>query len=177
ASKELVALIKDDENSEYKDVYRTLFDTYHRLENHQKMIESITELLKAYKDDYRDIERYVAVMAVGSEIKDKNMVIEYGEKIMAIQQSSNSHIQSPFVEFALYQAHSDKENYNRALEVIQSLDDVELSKNNRARQKYLLGTVLEKLWKDDASQKAYQEAIDAEPSSAWAELAKSAKEI
>lgn len=177
ASKELVALIKDDKNSEYKDVYRTLFDTYHRLENHQKMIESIAELLKAYKDDYRDIERYVAVMAVGSEIKDNNMVIEYGEKIMAIQQSSNSHVQSPFVEFALYQAYSDKENYNRALEVIQSLDAVALSKNNRARQKYLLGTVLEKLWRDDASKKAYQEAIDAEPSSAWAELAKSAKEI
>ncbi|PNV82308.1 MAG: flagellar protein [Sulfurimonas sp.] len=177
ASKELVALIKDDENSEYKDVYRTVFDTYHRLENQQMMIESITELIKAYKDDYRDIERYVAVMAVGSEIKDNNMVIEYGEKIMGIQESSDSHAQSPFVEFALYQAYSDKENYNRALEIIQSLDAVELSKNNRAIQKYLLGTVLEKLWRDDAAQKAYQAAIDAEPGSAWAELAKSAKAL
>ena len=175
ASKELVALIKDDEEPLYKDIYRTIFDTYHRLENQQKMIESITAITKAYKDDYRDIERYVAVMAVGGETKDNNMVIEYGEKIMAIQQSSDSYAQSPFVEFALYQAYVDKENYNRALEVIRLLDTLDLSASQRARQKYLLGSVLEKLWRDDESQKAYQEAIDAEPASAWAGLAKSAK--
>jgi len=177
ASKELVALIKDDEESQYKDVYRTLFDTYHRLENSQKMIEAVVDLNKAYKDDYRDIERYVAVMAVGGEIKDNNMVIEYGEKIMSIQQSSDSYAQSPFVEFALYQAYVDKENYNRALEVIRSLDTLDLSASQRARQKYLLGSVLEKLWRDDESQKAYQEAIDADPASAWAELAKSAARL
>ncbi|TKI68403.1 flagellar protein [Sulfurimonas crateris] len=177
ASKELVALIKDDKESPYKDVYRTVFDTYHRLENQQKMIESIVALTKVYKDDYIDIERYVAVMAVGAQIKDNNLVIEYGEKIMAIQQSSDSYAQSPFVEFALYQACIDKEEYNRALEVIRSLDTLELDATQRARQKYLLGSVLEKLWRDDESQKAYQEAIDAAPESAWAELAKSAKAI
>lgn len=177
ASKELVALIKDDEESQYKDVYRTLFDTYHRLENSQKMIEAVVDLNKAYKDDYRDIERYVAVMAVGSETKDNNMVIEYGEKIMTIQQSSDSFAQSPFVEFTLYGAYVDKEDYNRALEVIRSLDALDLEKTQRARQKYLLGSVLEKLWRDDASQKAYQEAIDAAPDSAWAELAKSAARL
>jgi len=175
ASKELVALIKDDEESQYKEIYRTIFDTYHRLENQQKMIESIAALTKAYRDDYRDIERYVAIMTVGSEIKDNNMVIEYGEKIMSIQKSSDSYAQSPFVEFALYQAYIDKEDYNRALDVIASLDTLELDATQRARQKYLLGSVLEKLWRDDASQKAYQEAIDAAPASAWAELAKSAK--
>lgn len=177
ASKELVALIKDDKESRYKDIYRTLFDTYNRLENNQKMIESIVDLTKAYKDDYRDIERYVAVMAVGSETKDNNMVIEYGEKIMAIQQSSDSYAQSPFVEFTLYGAYIDKEDYNRALEVIRSLDTLELEATQRSRQKYLLGSVLEKLWRDDASQKAYQEAIDAAPDSAWAQLAKSAKRL
>ena len=177
ASKELIALIKDDKESQYKDVYRTLFDTYHRLEDQQKMIESIVALTKVYRDDYRDIERYVAVMAVGSDIKDNNLVIEYGEKIMAIQQSSDSYAQSPFVEFALYGAYIEKEDYNRALEVISSLDALELDATQRARQKYLLGSVLEKLWRDDESQKAYQEAIDAAPESAWAELAKSAKAI
>ncbi len=71
----------------------------------------------------------------------------------------------------------DKEDFNRAHEVIKSLDGVELSKSDRARQKYLLGNVLAKLWKDTASDKAYQEAIDADPTSAWAGLAKSAKEL
>ncbi len=177
ASKELITLIQNDKDSQYKDVYRYIFDTYHRLENANKMIEAITNLLKVYKDDYLDIDRYVAIMTVGSDKKDNNLVIEYGEKIMKIQQISVSHAQSPFVEFALYEAYIQRENYTRAYEVVKSLDALELSKENRARQKYLLGNVLSKLWKDEAAQKAYQEAIDADKESAWAQLAKSAKAL
>ncbi|OHE09705.1 MAG: flagellar protein [Sulfurimonas sp. RIFOXYD12_FULL_33_39] len=175
ASKELISLIENDKDSEYKDVYRYLFDTYRRLEDTNKMIESIAVIQKVYEENYADIDRYVAVMAVGSDKKDNNLVIEYGQKVMDIQIASNSHAQSPFVEFALYQAYSDKENYNRAFEVIKSLDKLELNKNDGARQKYLLGTVLDKLWRNDDAKKAYQEAIDIDKDSAWAGLAKSAK--
>lgn len=177
ASKELITLIGNDQNSEYKDVYRYIFDTYRRLENPNKMIESISNLIKVYKDDYLDIDRYVAVMTVGSDKKDNNLVIEYGEKIMKIQKNSASHAQSPLVEFTLYEAYIGRENYNRAYDVIKSLDDVELSKEHRSRQKYFLGNVLAKLWKDAAAQKAYQEAIEADGNSAWAQLAKSAKAL
>lgn len=177
ASKELIALIQGDKESEYKDVYRYIFDTYHRLENANKMIEAMGNLIKVYQDDYLDIDRYVAIMSVGSEKKDNNLVIEYGEKVMKIQKISSSNAQSPFVELALYEAYIQKENYNRAYDVIKSLDTLELSKENRARQKYLLGNVLSKLWRDAAAQKAYQESIDADKDSAWAQLAKSAKAL
>lgn len=177
ASKELISLIENDKDSEYKDVYRYIFDTYRRLEDTNKMIESIAVIQKMYQDNYLDIDRYVAVMTVGSDKKDNNLVIEYGQKVMDIQKASDSHAQSPFVEFALYGAYTEKENYNRALEVIKSLDKIELNKNNRARQKYLLGTVLDKLWRNDDAKAAYQEAIDTDKDSAWAKLAKSAKEI
>ena len=63
-----------------------------------------------------------------------------------------------------------------ALDVIASLNKVELKKGDRARQKYLLGTVYEKLWRGEEAQKAYQEAIDADSTSAWAKLAEGAKE-
>ena len=96
---------------------------------------------------------------------------------MKIQKISSSNAQSPFVELALYEAYIQKENYNRAYDVIKSLDTLELSKENRARQKYLLGNVLSKLWRDAAAQKAYQESIDADKDSAWAQLAKSAKAL
>ncbi len=177
ASKELVTLISDDKNSAYKDVYRYLFDTYHRLEDYEKTIEAVAKVVNAYGDDYADIDRYVAVMAVGSDKKDNNLVVEYGEKVMKIQRASGSNPQSPFVEFTLYWAYNEKEDYNRALEVIKSLDAIELDKTQKARQKYLLGNVLSKLWRDEEASKAYQEAIDADPTSAWAGLAKSAKAL
>ena len=176
ASKDLVLLIEQDKDSEYKDVYRILFDTYQRLEDANKMIEAIVDIQRVYGDSYIDIERYISVMAIGSQRNDDNLVIKYASEVMKIQEASSSYAQSPFVEFTLYQAYINKEDINKALEVIKSLDDVKISDSNRARQKYLLGTTYEKLWRGEEAEQAYQESIDADKDSAWAKLAETAKE-
>jgi hypothetical protein len=176
ASKELILLIAEDKNSKYKDVYRIIFDTYQRLEDSNKMIEAMSNIQKVYGTDYKDIERYIAVMAIGSEKNDDTLVLKYGNLVMQIQNSSNSHVQSPFVEFALYQAYINKEDINKALDVIKSLDKIELSKNDRARQKYLLGSTYDKLWRGEDAQVAYKESIEADATSAWAKLAKDASQ-
>lgn len=177
ASKDLVSLIEDEKESQYNDIYRLLFDTYQRLENDAMMLTSIAEVEKVYGEDYRDIERYIAVMNVGVQRQDDAIIISYGEKVNQIQKRTNSYAQSPFVEFSLYQAYLNKQNYNEALEIIKSLDTVELKANTRSRQKYLLGSVYDKLWRDDDADKAYDASIEADPSSAWANLATSAKKI
>jgi len=177
AGKELISLIEENKESEYKDIYRILFDTYQRVENNNKMLETIVSIEKVYGINYKDMERYVAVMAVGNERKDDNIVIKYGRAVVKIQNASNSFAQSPFVEFTLYQAYLKKEEINEALEIIKSLDSVELTPNQRSRQKYLLGTVYDKLWRDDEAVQAYSAAITADPTSAWAQLAKDAKNI
>ena len=115
ASEELITLISNDNKSEYIDVYRVLFDTYDRLENANKMIESMANVQKVFGNSYKDIERYVAVMAIGSERNDDNLVLIYGNEVMKIQKKSDSYAQSPFVEFALYQAYINKEDFNKAL--------------------------------------------------------------
>jgi len=175
ASKDLVILIEQDKDSEYKDVYRILFDTYQRLEDTNKMIETIVEIERVYGDSYIDIERYVSVMAIGSQRNDDNLVIKYAKEVMKIQEASSSYAQSPFVEFTLYQAYINKEELNRALEIIKSLDDVKISNADRSRQKYLLGTTYEKLWRGEDAQRAYEDSIEADKNSAWAKLAQTAK--
>ncbi len=177
ASKELITLIEEQINSQYNEVYRILFDAYQRVEKKDKLIEAITKIQEIFGLSYKDIERYVVVMALGSERKDNNLIIKYGNDVMKIQNSSNSYAQSPFVEFTLYQAYIDKNEYNKALEIIKSLDKLDLTPNQRARQKYLLGSVYEKLWRDSDAQKAYEEAIKAKEDSPWAKLAKEAKNI
>ncbi len=176
ASNELISLMEDDKDLKYKDVYRILFDTYQRLENSEKMVEIMSKLQEVYKLDYMDIERYVAMITVGIQRKDNNLVIKYAKEVMDIQNKSNSYAQSPFVEFTLYQAYIDKKDYAKALKVIKSLDKIKLSKSNRARQKYLLGSVYEKLWRDDDAKIAYKDSIDADSESPWAKLAKTAME-
>jgi tetratricopeptide (TPR) repeat protein len=177
ASKDLITLIDGDKKSPYLDVYRIIFDTYQRLENNTKIISSMIDIENVYGLSYKDIDRYVTVMAVGSQINDSNLVIRYAKKIMQIQTKSDSYAQSPFVEFTLYQAYIDKGENNLALDVIKSLDDRELSSTKRARQKYLLGSVYDRLWQDDKAKEAYNAAIKVDPSSAWADLAKSALKI
>jgi tetratricopeptide (TPR) repeat protein len=177
ASKDLIVLIEDDKNSEYKEVYRYLFDTYQRLEKSDEMLELIDDIQKVFGLSYKDLDRYVAMVSLGSQRDDDAMVIKYGKEALKIQEKSDSHAQSPFLEFALYQAYSNIEDYNNALDVIRILDKVELNKKDRARQKYLLGTVLAKLWRDEEAVKAFEEAIKADPESPWASLAKTAKDI
>ena len=173
-AKDLVALIENPKTSKYKDIYRYLFDAYSRLGEKEGMIESMTKIEDIYGLDYQDIDRYVAMIGLATDLKDDKMVIKYGSKVMQIQKSSHSHAQSPYVEFTLYGAYMNLGKYQNALDVIASLNGVKLNKEDRARQKYLLGTVLSKLWRDSDAKRAYKEAIEADPTSAWAKLAKSA---
>ena len=177
AAKDLIILIEEDKDAKYKDVYRYLFDAYERVEQKTNMIDAMAKIEEIFGLDYKDIDRYVAMVRLGSERDDDNMIITYAKKVMQIQKQSHSHAQSPYVEFALYQAYINKKEYSKALEVMQSLNNVTLNATQRARQKYLLGSVLSKLWRDEEAKKAYKESIKADPESSWAKLAKSALEL
>ena len=174
AAKDLIALIESDKESEYNDIYRYLFDAYDRVEQSDKLLSVIEKIESIFSLDYKDIERYVTMISLGSQKHDDNMVVKYATKVMEIQKKSRSNAQSPYVEFTLYQAYINQESYNLALYIIESLDSVELNSAERARQKYLLGSVLGKLWRDDEARVAYEEAIKADADSPWASLAKSA---
>ena len=178
-SQDLISLIGDEKevekNTKYREVYRYIFDSYQRLSNEQKMLSIIDKLETIYGINYTDIDRYVAIVGIGSKMMDNNIIIKYATDIMNLQKRTFSYTQTPYVEFTLYQAYITDEYYEKALAVIISLDDRDLSKNDRSRQKYLLGNVYSRLWRDDEAQVAYQESIDADSNSAWAKLAKSAK--
>ena len=174
---DLIALIDNIKKSPYKNVYRYLFDAYERLDQKNNMINTMAKVEEIFGLNYKDIDRYVAMVTLGSEVNDNNMIIKYATKVMKMQKRSNSYAQSPYIEFTLYGAYMDKNEYMKALDVIRSLDSVKLKKKDRSRQKYLLGMVLNKLWRDAEAKKAYNEAIKADPASAWAKLAKSALEI
>jgi hypothetical protein len=177
ASKELIVLISDEKESKYLEVYRIIFDTYQRLEQDQNMLKAVVDLQKVFGINYKDIERYVAVIGVGVDTKDNNIVIKYANDVMELQKKSSSYTQSPYVEFAAYEAYIDMGELDKALGVIKSLESIELKKKDRVRQKYLLGSVYNKLWRDNEANKAYEEVIKLDPDSAWAELAKSAMKI
>lgn len=174
ASKDLILLLDKKSESGYNDVYRYLFDAYDRVEEREKLFDVILSIENNFGLSYKDIERYLRMVMIGSEKNDDAVVIKYAKKVIEIQKGSSSTAQSPFVEFALYQAYINKEDFNAALEVVHSLESIKLKDTDRARQKYLLGSVLAKLWRDEEADLAFRAAIEADASSAWAKLAQSA---
>jgi len=165
-----------------KELMRTKENVFNELNlesqtDETKLIDAMVKIEKVFGTSYKDLDRYVEVMSVGSEEKDNNIVITYGKKVMQIQNKIKAYPQSPFVEFTLYQSYIDKEDYNKAYDVLKSLDNIKLNKQDRARQKYLLGSVLSRLWRDDEANKAYEESIKSDPDSPWAKLSQSAKQI
>ncbi len=176
ASKDLIALLEPSDKK-YFEVYRYLFDAYERLGQKENMIDAMMQIEKVFGLSYKDLDRYSAMVTLAQELHDDNMLIEYAKKVLKIQKKAKAYPQSPYVDFALYQAYMNKNEYTNALEVIRNLDKVKLSKEQRARQKYLLGVVLDKLWKDNEAKKAYKAAIKADKDSAWAKLAQSALEL
>ena len=176
ATKDLIALMEIN-GGEYHQAYRLAFDIYQRLQKPKEMLQALDTLEKHFGDDYRDIDRYVAAMAYGVDQNDDTVILKYGTKVMDIQTKAQGYPQTPYVEFTLYSAYNNKERYQEALKVIASLDERELDSSQRSRQKYLLGNVYEKLWRNSDAKKAYEASVEADASSAWAKLSTSALEL
>ena len=175
---DLISLDDNIDQSKYNDIYRVLFDSYDRIGNFAGMVKTIQKIEELFGLDYKDINRYVDMVNVGVNQKDDNLIIKYGKKLYDLQNRIHSYAESPFIEFALYQAYMSKKMYKQSLQVIQSLiKNVTLPPEDRSRAKYLEGIVLEKLWKDTEAIKAYKKAIEADKNSAWAKLAQSALDI
>lgn len=177
ASGDLIALIDDDKKTIYNNVYRYVFDIYQRERKFNKMIDTIVKIEEIYGFTFKDIDRFTNMISVALKNNDDNMLIKYATKVIQMQDKAKAYPQTPYVEFSLYQAYLDKEQFDDALKVIRSLNDKDLSPKQRARQKYLLGTIYDKLWREKDAKKAYEESIKADANSSWAKLAEDAKSL
>jgi tetratricopeptide (TPR) repeat protein len=177
ASKELMTLRTLEKSTLYGDVYRLNFDANERLSNSDGMIEGIKNIEKVFGLDFKDIDRYAQLIALGNRLKDDVMIENYARKVIYLQNKKSSYSQSPYVEFSLTDALVKLNKNSDAIKIIKSLDERNITTASRARQKYLLGSLLQKSAKKDAAQEAYKQSMEADKKSAWASLAKDALEL
>jgi len=179
ASKELITLIKMEQNqkTQYPAVYRIFFDANERLGNREGMMEGITTIETIFGLDFDDIDRYAQMVALGNRKGDDVMVENYAKKVIYLQEKKASYSQTPFVEFSLADALIRLHKEDDAIDVIKGLDARDLTQAQRARQKYMLGSLLQKSLKLDAAIEAYQQSAQADADSAWGALAKDALDL
>ncbi len=174
---DVITLIGNDKKSPYLDIYRTMFDANQRMGDDIKMIAMMAKVVNVFGDNFKDIERYVQMMALGTRMKDDNIIITYGDKVMALQRKTASYSQSPYAEFTTYQSYMNKANTAKAMDILFSLDKRTLSKEQRARQKYLLGALLQKKGRNADAKREFQKALQAQKDSPWAKLASDAMKL
>jgi len=175
AAKELISLRNDD--SKNIDTYRLLFDAAQRLNDSDNMIYAIGKIEELAGLEYIDIERYTQMLTFAKNRKDDLMIRNYSQKIMKLQEKAGSYTQSPYVEFILAQSYIQNSKSSKALEVLKTLDRRDISKSSRSRQKYLMGTLYQKLGDNAESKKSFEESIAVDNNSSWAKLAKDALKL
>ncbi|MEA1918214.1 MAG: flagellar protein [Campylobacterota bacterium] len=175
AAKELIALRSDE--SKNIETYRLLFDASQRLGEFDTILQSIQKIEALVGLNYDDIERYTQMVTLAKNSKDDVMLRSYASKVMKLQEKAKSYTQSPYIEFTLTQAFLGNSKDEEALKILQSLDERNLTKGKRSRQKYLMGTLYQKVDQLEKSKKAYEESIAVDANSSWANLAKDALKL
>lgn len=174
AGNDLIALLEAYKNPPLNDVVRTLFDAAQRSGDEIGMIKNIKGCEALFGVDFKDIERYSAMVTLGVKRKDEAMVQTYANKVMNLQKRTSAFSQSPFVEFTLSQSLMNQDKNKEALEALKSLDARKLTAEKRSRQKYLMGSLLIKMKRDGEAKTALNESIKADKNSAWGKLARDA---
>jgi len=170
AAKELVSLSKMEKTDSYDEVRRILFDAYQRLGDKEGMIAAIADIEDAFGLVFKDSERYTQMVTLAQGKKNNQMIVNYAKKVMTLQSRAKAYSQTPYIEFTLSQAYINLSEDRQALEVIKSLDDKKLSDATRARQKYQLGSLLQKEGKKSEAKIAYEASVKADANSAWGKL-------
>lgn len=171
---ELVSLLESQPNPKLNDIYRTMYDASQRSGDAMGMIRYIKSIEKVFPNDFKDIERYTQMVSLGLKQKDENIVRNYAQKVIALQGRTKTYTQTPFIEFTLVQSYQNLGDDAKALEVLKTLNGRKLSAEQRSRQQYLIGAVLQKMGKITDAKSAFNASIKADAASAWGKLAKDA---
>lgn len=174
---DVITLSEMENTSAYDDIFQDIFYAYERLGNTQGMIKTVKELEKRRGLEYDDIELYVSMIKLGLKENDDIIIESYANKVMTLQEKTNSYSQSPFVEFAALQILKAQKKDKEQLALLDTLLKRDLNDKEKSRVQYMYGSLLMKEGKKTEAKAAFEASIKADETSAWAGLSKDALEL
>lgn len=174
---DILTLSEMEKRSEYDDILVDVFRAYERLDDTTGMIKSIKELQRRRGLNNEDIELYVSMVKLGLKQRDEILIETYTDKVMQLQEKTQSYSQTPFVEFAALQVMKAQKKEKEQLALLKTLITRDLNGTQRARAQYMYGSLLMKTGKSAEAKVAFEASIKADDASAWAELSKDALEL
>ena len=174
---DIITLSQMEKTSEYDDILSDVFHAHERLGDTTGMIKSIKELEKRRGLNSEDIELYVSMVKLGLKQRDDILIETYTDKVMKLQEKTQSYSQSPFVEFAALQVMKAQKKEKEQLALLKKLITLDLNATQSARAQYMYGSLLMKVGNNAEAKVAFEASILAEAGSAWADLSKDALEL
>ena len=117
------------------------------------------------------------MIKLGLKENDDLIIQNYADKVMALQEKTQSYSQSPFVEFAALQVLKAQKKEKEQLALLNKLVKRDLKEKEKSRVQYMFGSLLMKTDKNEEAKAAFEASIQADEKSAWAGLSKDALEL
>ncbi len=174
---DVMTLAEIEKSDEYDDILQDTFYAYERLGDTQGMVRMVKELERRRGLDYDDIELYARMIKLGLKENDDLIIQNYADKVMALQEKTQSYSQSPFVEFAALQVLKAQKKEKEQLALLNKLVKRDLKEKEKSRVQYMFGSLLMKTDKNEEAKAAFEASIQADEKSAWAGLSKDALEL
>ena len=176
-SKDVITLSGLDKTDKYDDILQDVFYAEQRLGNTAGMVTTVKELERRRGLLYDDIEIYVAMIKLGLKQNDDVIIQTYANKVITLQDKTNSYSQSPFVEFAALQVLKAQKKDKEQMALLNKLVKIPMRDKDKSRVQYMLGSLLMKANKNTEAKAAFEASIRADEKSAWAGLSKDALEL
>ncbi|RUM44953.1 MAG: hypothetical protein DSY46_04230 [Hydrogenimonas sp.] len=144
------------------------------LGKYASVITTIHELSKVRNDDMRMADLYRLGYDAARKSGDQLQQIWMLKTLVALQNSKASHPYSPWAEFELIRLYKLKKAYEKALQVAEAMEKLELKGEERARWFYEKGVLYEWLGKKERAEKIFESCSDLKEGGAWQKLCKEA---
>ncbi|BBG66647.1 paralysed flagella protein PflA [Hydrogenimonas sp.] len=137
-------------------------------------VSLVKKMSKRYGDDIRMVEVYKAGYDAAKRESDTLQQRWMLQKIIELQNLKRSHPYSPWAEFELMRLYKKEGRISEALKLAESMRDLDLEGEKRARWLYELGTLYESSGETAEAGKSFKECSKVKNGGAWKRLCEEA---
>ena len=152
------------------DTLMMIFFSLMKLDMFDKAIEVAKELEKNSPDSLSNSDVYIEIVKRAKDDRNDLLLIEYADKIIALQKKHKSNSYTPEIEFSLIGALQRLNKHQEALDITRGLLDKDLSPKQKTRAYYSAGELSMKLEKNEDAKEYFTKCKELEVESSWKDI-------
>lgn len=162
---------------EHNEVLYDIFEAEANLNRFESMVDTIAKIEEAFPGSEKNIAPFKSLVQIGLRNKNDETIRQYAQKIVAIQQTKNLNLESPWIDFVYLEALVRLKEDDLALEVAQRLEGMMLGPKEQSKALYWLGFLQQKKGMRPEARIAYGRCVEVDDENPWKRLCGNALEL